>query len=306
MPDRRRSTVTGEVAHGMPHEPPGRLRGVASGARARRRPRTTLGRRPSTPSRRRIRRGGLLDTGPGSVMTTRQTLTLGHERFRVGPWHADPATAYLSLTPDVPRPSSDGLLRCLRRLVADGYGSVITAALHPEEARPFLELGFTEHDRLLVLSHPLRDLEPPRPAPASRLVLRRGRRSDRRAALELDARAFPDNWRIDEDGLAEARNATPRSRFEVAELDRRLAGYAVTGRSGAQAFLQRLATDPSQSGRGVASALVVDAMRWAARRGARRLLVNTQESNLRALQLYERLGFDATDTDLVVLARPIP
>lgn len=239
-------------------------------------------------------------------MKTRQTLILGKERFRVGPWHADPRIAYLSLTPDVPQPSVAGLQRCLRRLDEEGFSSVITAALHPEEANAFVQTGFVEYDRLRVLSHPLRDLDPPRRRPDPRVRLRRARQADRGPALEVDARAFPPFWRLDGDGLDEAIRATPKSRFRVASMDGRVVGYAVTGRAGAQGFLQRLACDPDHAGTGIGSELVLDACRWAGRRRAGRVLVNTQAGNDRALALYRRLGFELTPTDLVVLTRTIP
>ncbi len=92
-------------------------------------------------------------------MSLRQTLTLGNQRFRVGPWHADMDTAYLSLTPNVVRPSTESLSRCVRRLAGLGYTSIITAALHPDEAQSFLANGFVEHDRLHVLAHPLTGLD---------------------------------------------------------------------------------------------------------------------------------------------------
>ena len=239
-------------------------------------------------------------------MNTRQTLILGNERFRVGPWHADPAIAYLSLTPDVPRPSVAGLHRCVRRLGDAGYTSVITAALHPDEARPFLELGFVEYDRLRVRGHALEALDPPRRRPDRSVRRRRARHGARETALAVDGRAFPRFWQLDEDGLDEAIRATPKSRFRIAERDGTVVGYAVTGRAGSQGFLQRLATDPAHQGAGVASSLVVDALHWAARRRVRRVLVNTQEGNARALALYRQLGFELTPTDLVVLSRPVP
>jgi len=239
-------------------------------------------------------------------MSTRQTLTLGHERFRVGPWHADADTAYLALTPDVTRPSVAGLQRCLAELGREGYSSIITSALHPDEARPFLQAGFVEYDRLRVLSHDLHDLEPPRRTPDPTVRLRRARRSDRARALEVDARAFPPFWRLDAPGLHEAVSATPHTRFRVAEAEGRTIGYAVTGRAHSQGFLQRLATDPTHAGRGIGSALVLDALRWARRRHVSRVLVNTQDDNLRALALYRQLGFQMTATDLVVLSRPVP
>lgn len=237
-------------------------------------------------------------------MRTRQTLNLGRERFRVGPWHADSSVAHLSLLPDRPRPTLDGVLQCVSQLREQGYTSVITAALHPDETDAFVMAGFGEHDRLTVLGHDLRNLDRPRPT-TPHIRLRRGRPTDRPVALAIDARAFPGPWRLDEGGLDDALTATPHRRFRLAAGPTGTVGYAVTGRAGRQAFLQRLATDPSAAGRGVGSALVIDALRWAVRRHASRVLVNTQTGNERALALYRRLGFHPTPTDLVVLTRPL-
>jgi len=157
-----------------------------------------------------------------------------------------------------------------------------------------------------VLSHDLVDLDPPHRSPDPRVRLRRARRGDRRDALRVDQAAFPPFWRLDDQGLDEAIDATPRTRFRVAELDGRTIGYAVTGRALTQGFLQRLATDPDHAGHGVGSALVLDALAWARRRHVRRVLVNTQDDNVRALALYRQLGFQMTATDLVVLTRSVP
>jgi ribosomal protein S18 acetylase RimI-like enzyme len=239
-------------------------------------------------------------------MNLRQTLTVGTERFVVRPWHVDSSIAYLTMLPEQPRPSAAGIAHCLERLGTDGYLSVITSALHPEEAHLFLAAGFEEFDRLSVLVHLLEDLDPPRPVPAPTVGLRRGRRADRRSALSVDAAAFPPLWQLDGNGFDEAMHATPTSRFRVAVAQRQVVGYAVTGRAGRQGFLQRLATHPGHCGRGVGSSLVVDALTWAARRRSDRLLVNTQKGNERALDLYLRLGFELTPTELVVLTRPVP
>ena len=239
-------------------------------------------------------------------MNSRQTLTVGEDRFRIGPWHADGHVAYLAVPPEVHRPSVEGLRRCLGRIAEAGYSSVITSALHPDEATSFLQTGFEEYDRLRVLAHDLRDLDPPRPPLSTGVRLRRARRADRHTSLVVDARAFPPFWRLDKAALKDAEGATPVSRFRVADLEGLIVGYAITGRGAGQGFLQRLATDPDEAGHGVGSALVVDALRWSARRRARRVLVNTQRENTRALDLYRRLGFERTPTDLVVLRRPVP
>ncbi len=262
--------------------------------------------RPRDPPGLRHRRAEGEPGRPDDRMSLRQTLTLGNQRFRVGPWHADVDTAYLSLTPNVVRPSTESLSRCVRRLAGLGYTSIITAALHPEEAQSFLANGFVEHDRLHVLAHPLTGLDRFADAGPDGLRLRRARRGDRRRALEIDARAFPPFWRLDATGLDEAEHATPRRRFRVAAVGGEPVGYAVTGRAGSQGFLQRLATDPGHSGQGIGSRLVLDALQWAAQRGVRRVLVNTQWSNDRALALYRHLGFESTATDLVVLMRRLP
>jgi GNAT superfamily N-acetyltransferase len=239
-------------------------------------------------------------------MKTRQTLTVGAERFRIGPWHASRETAYLAVPPDVARPTVDGLRRCLTTIADAGYSSIITSALHPHEAASFMTVGFEEYDRLVVLSHTLANLDPPRHRLPDDVRIRRARHRDREPALAVDGRAFKPFWRLDGPGLHEAESATPVSRFRVADRGGQVVGYAVTGRAGGQGFLQRLATDPDVAGAGIGSALTVDSLRWCARRRARRVLVNTQRENTRAIDLYERLGFTMTRGDLVVLHRAIP
>src|SRR5690606_27550907 len=120
--------------------------------------------------------------------------------------------------------------------------------------------------------------------------------------LEVDRLAFTPFWRLDHRGLRDAVSATPVARFRVATTrvpagavggrGGRLVGYAITGRSFDRAYLQRLAVDPAAQGQGFGRALVLDALWWARRRGARLVLVNTQEANHRAIALYESLGFE--------------
>jgi len=124
--------------------------------------------------------------------------------------------------------------------------------------------------------------------------------------LELDHRAFPRFWRLDADGLKDAKDATPSTHFTIAANDRTPVGYSVTGRGGTSGFLQRLATDPDHQRHGIATALVADALRWCDTRRCERVLVNTQVTNTAALALYLSLGFDKTPNDLVVLSWALP
>lgn len=213
----------------------------------------------------------------------------------------------------VPVPGRDltreGVERCLVRLDALGFRLTFTSALAPDEQGPFLDNGFACHERLHLLGYDLsrsaRRTAPSKirarvPTPGGTVRLCRGRDRDVRAALEVDASAFDAFWRFDRAALEDARTATAFSRWRIARGDH-VVGYAVTGRSGRYAYLQRLAVDSAHQNLGIGSALVVDALRWARRRGAREVLVNTQEANTGALELYERLGFVPRPQGLAVL-----
>ena len=167
---------------------------------------------------------------------------------------------------------------------------------------PFVGAGFGERERLHLLAHPLTDLPS-----ASWRSTRRARPSDRHAVLDIDHRAFQPFWQLDESGLSDAVGATPVVRFRVThERPVGVTGYAIFGLAARRGYLQRLAVDPDRSGKGLGSVLVGDGLRWLVRRGATSALVNTQETNERAYQLYLRLGFVPERYQLVVLSAPVP
>jgi ribosomal protein S18 acetylase RimI-like enzyme len=208
--------------------------------------------------------------------------------------------AYISPVPETTPPSSAAVRRCCTVLRERGYREVVTAALAAAEASAFVAAGFTVRERLHLLAHEMRSI--PEPSPTSdEVTLRRARRNDRDSALAVDARSFDPFWRLDSAGLDDAIKATPSSRFRVIESSRGVIGYAVSGRAGSRGFLQRLAVDPDERGRGWGTALVVDGLRWMKRRGAARAMVNTQERNADALRLYQDLGFHLQPGGLAVL-----
>jgi ribosomal protein S18 acetylase RimI-like enzyme len=177
--------------------------------------------------------------------------------------------------------------------------------MSPADTRPFMAAGFVLQERLHLLSLRL-DCVPPNP-PAATFAARRWHR---RRVLEIDRAAFDPFWRFDERTLSEAQRATPTSRYRVAREDGcrtgPIAGYAITGRAGPRGYLQRLAVAPASTGRGYGSLLVADALVWLASRGATMVMVNTQETNGRALALYRRLGFVSEPDGLVVLSWGAP
>lgn len=214
----------------------------------------------------------------------------------------------------------DGVEHCARILAQRGYTRMVTAALTPTEQDGFLRAGFTVSQRLHLLRRGLDDVAPRSPAlgrssvgrgalrhlvrsePTTRLVLRRGTRTDRSAILHLDRRCFDAFWTFDRHGLHEALSATPTRRMRVVDLGRPVA-YAIFGKADDRGYLQRLAVDPAHRERGLGTALVEDGLSWLRRRGAVTVLVNTQEDNLRALRLYEGLGFRRCPEPLAVLER---
>lgn len=253
-------------------------------------------------------------------------LEWGAERARAGPWRGDGQVAYLSPLPEAGTPSAAFLRHCLRELSRDGYRRVITSALASHERAAFDQVGFRQLERLVLLSHSLRGIDPQARRPsASRLQLRRGGIADHPGVITLDSVAFPPFWQIDSAGLQEAISATPAARFRVATsasgaspaslspasanltaaasalLPGLVAGYSVAGRSRRRGYLQRLAVDPRLRRQGVGRALVLDALRWFRRWGVARATVNTQETNLAAIALYRAMGFEVDGPGLWVL-----
>ncbi len=179
----------------------------------------------------------------------------------------------------------------------------MTPAIAHRDAQPFLEVGFTLRERLHLLS---RSIDPGEvyqldERPASILV-RPARRWHEKDVLTLDNEAFDSFWSFNRPALQEALRATPNTRYRVAVRDDRVVGYAVTGHATNRGYLQRLAVKPAEQGHGVGTSLIYDALRWLQQRRAGQVFVNTQESNVRAFELYKHLGFKEEPQGLVVLS----
>lgn len=233
-----------------------------------------------------------------------EVLQWGWERARAGPWRGDGRIAYLAPLAPAGAPSVDFLHRCLETLAARGFEEVVTSALAPAEQGGFKAVGFEVYERLHLLSHTLEDV--PRTAD-SPVPIRRGRSSDWPAVLDVDAGSFAPFWRLDHDGLREAIEATPVSRFRVASPRRGgpVLAYAVTGLSGNQGYLQRLAVHPDRRRGGLGRALALDGLRWLKRKAVSEAVVNTQLGNDAALRLYLSLGFREEPIQLAVLHRRV-
>lgn len=92
----------------------------------------------------------------------------------------------------------------------------------------------------------------------------------------------------------------------VAEMDGAVVGYAYAGiephswkelraRAG---FVHDVLVDPSARGRGIAHALMEEAVGWMRSQGVPRVLLWTATQNAAARRLFERLGFRATMVEM--------
>ena len=229
------------------------------------------------------------------------SLRIGSARFRVGSWRGHHAVAYLAPVTAAATLAPPVLAAVRDRLRHLGYQTVITAAVAPLVCDRLVADGFGIRSELIALSQDLAT-SPRLPHPGLRT--KRARRRDTDSVLRVDAGAFPPFWRLDADGIHEARTATPSSRWRVIRSPE-VTAYSITGRAGSMGYLQRLAVAAHCQGLGLGTVLVSDALAWLRRGGARTALVNTPPDNERALALYQRCGFRIERDRLTVLHRDL-
>ncbi len=276
---------------------------AARDAQQRRRTLFDIDLRPPTQSARRRPLAHRRAPTTGSGINQVEYRRIGNDStVRISPWRGDASTAQV-VTVRGPAPDNATVLNLLELLGNRDVTTVLTAALSPDDQRPFTAAGFTPLEHLTLMHRPL---QPEEPAPPSRSPHRLSRIGRRRLADTLDADAdafssFSPFWRFDSAAYAEACEATDLSRQRCVRVDGQVVAYAIAGRSSSSGFVQRLAVRPGHEGLGIGSALLADAISWLDRAGARDVWVNTQPDNDRARLLYQRHGFAERAGGLVVL-----
>ena len=84
---------------------------------------------------------------------------------------------------------------------------------------------------------------------------------------------------------------TTGCRMAVATVHGEIVGYSCVEMKGEVGHIARVAVHPHWQEQGIGRQLVLDAMHYLSEAGATRLSLNTQQSNRRALHLYESLQF---------------
>lgn len=225
-------------------------------------------------------------TWPGQL-----TLRRGWAKAVARPWNDDFPGVQLRLV----RGNKEFVADCSNALTSD-YGQVVSPPLPVSSQKLWKEAGYTPWLYLDLYSRDLhhRIGQPGIPVTA-------GEPTDWEAAIAIDQTAFEPTWRLGAAGLAESREATPRSTFLVCHNADRLVGFAIVGISGSVSYLQRVAVQPDQQGGGIGRALVRAALRWGQKHGASSMLLNTQPANTSAIELYVSEGFTRLSSGLDVL-----
>jgi [ribosomal protein S18]-alanine N-acetyltransferase len=114
-------------------------------------------------------------------------------------------------------------------------------------------------------------------------------RRDLKAVLEIEKRVFPEPW---SSTIFGSELALRRGRsYKVAKLGRRLVGYRGVMLGGEEAHVTTLAVAPELQRRGIATALLFDAVITSIASGANQLSLEVAFSNNGAQALYRSFGF---------------
>jgi len=219
------------------------------------------------------------------------TLRRGWAKAMARPWNDDFPGVQLRLV----RGNADFVTACSLELAA-AYGEVVSPPMPSTSQQLWTEAGFKPWLNLDLFSRDLRDRIA---EPTSAVVT--GESTDWDAAIAIDRLSFEPTWRLGATGLAESREATPRSSFLVIRHDGTVAGFAIVGVAASVSYLQRVAIDPAHQGKAFGRSLVRASLRWGQKHGASAMLLNTQPDNQPAARLYMSEGFVRLSNGLDVL-----
>lgn len=185
-----------------------------------------------------------------------------------------------------------------REKLSSGSELVVTKPISTFEARDFLSCGFSELEGIVLLERKLNGL-PSSNAPTN-LTIKRFKKKMLGDVLRLDGETFEPFWRLDPRTMLNIAEQCHRNLFLVAFVGETMAGYAIGGVNGPECYLQRLCVHPAYQGLRIGRELALRTMRWGKARGAEEVLVNTQEVNVKALNLYRSLGFEGLDRRVIM------
>lgn len=220
---------------------------------------------------------------------------------RAHPCPGAPTTAQIVVLDGTAIPTPEHYRTWGAALRSHGFTDLRTGALAPRQGGQAERAGLQCVQELALL-----DIDAPFTIGPVQHRTHRLRAHELGAAAAIDLAAFGTTWALDAEMLADIRQATPAHRARTVRLDSTTAGFLVSGRAGRTGYVQRLAVHPSAQRHGLATALLLDSLRWMRRSRVRRAFVNTHVENHAALELYRRHGFVELPERLRVYEGPIP
>lgn len=228
---------------------------------------------------------------PGSI-----TLSAGWFRARARPWNDETPNPMVRLE----RGGADFLSSVTNHLIGMDSTHVYSPALYPDATRVWRRATYGTHARLGVMERSL--LSPPTRVTDYEVEIQDP--PDWEAVLAIDEEAFTGFWRMSRLGLSEAYDTNRRTALFTTNAGGELIGYAIVGTHWGITYLHRIAVHPDHGGRGFGGALIDAAIAWGRKTGARTIVLNVRDENVRARLAYERAGFAGTGMSLEVLRYP--
>ncbi|GCF07702.1 GNAT family N-acetyltransferase [Dictyobacter arantiisoli] len=109
------------------------------------------------------------------------------------------------------------------------------------------------------------------------------------ALLDIEMACFEEIWRYDAISFHDIEATHPY--FKVVELNGQVVGYQFNALDDEYGYLVRIAVHPSATHKGIGVRLMAEAVRFFEQARVSRIMLNTQEDNYHAHQLYEWFGF---------------
>jgi ribosomal protein S18 acetylase RimI-like enzyme len=226
-------------------------------------------------------------TWPGQL-----SLSSGWFRARARPWNDTVTDPMIRLE----RGGVEFLTMVTNRLGDMGGGGAYSPALYPGSTRVWKRAGYHEVAALAIMERGLGGTVPEPSLPITTAEV-----PDWEAVMAIDRAAFEGFWGMSALGLAEAHGTSRATTLLTASIDEGPAGYALVGCQWGVAYLHRIAVHPEAAGRGLGTSLLSASFVWALGAGGRSMVLNVRPGNHRARRVYERAGFTATGTDLLIL-----
>jgi ribosomal protein S18 acetylase RimI-like enzyme len=224
--------------------------------------------------------------------------------WRLRRWPNDPTVAHLIFVDHLSLPTPGSVMVAIEQARRTGASTVRTSALFPRVAEVLNSTGFETIDRLVLLRRQLDESVVSEPADLDHRT-RPFRVWHLPRAARVDREAFGEMWGNDTASLREIRRATPHNRARLVHRGGDLAGFAISGAAQQNGYLQRLSVGTAYRRQHIASDLVLDALNWMHRCRLSAAFVNTAITNTAALHLYDSLGFEALDDELIIAERQL-